>query len=32
LLTLKLSMRRRRPTSLLVVVAAARVPSEGAIS
>jgi len=32
LLTLKLSMKRRRPKSLLFVVAAARVPSVGAIS
>ena len=32
LVTLKLSMKRRRPKSLLVVVAAARAPSEGAIS
>jgi hypothetical protein len=31
LVTLKLSMKRRRPKSLLVVVAAAGVPSEGAI-
>jgi hypothetical protein len=29
--TLKLSMKRRRPKSLLVVVATAGVPSEGAI-
>jgi hypothetical protein len=32
LLSLKLSMKRRRPKSLLVVVAAAGVPSAGAIS
>jgi hypothetical protein len=32
LLTLELSMKRRRPKSLLVVVAAAGAPSEGAIS
>jgi hypothetical protein len=32
LVILKLSMKRRRPKSLLVLVAAARVPSESAIS
>jgi hypothetical protein len=32
LVTLKLSMKRRRPRSLLVVIAAARAPSGGAIS
>ena len=31
LLTFRLSMKRRRPKSLLAIVAAAGVPSEGAI-